>query len=123
MTLLLLACATPRTPAATPAVETEVSAPRGGPTGAGISCSAGDVAVRFDEASAELSRGDEVTTHGGLAWAWDGHLTGTATAEGFRFSYESHYGCVRRASLQVGDEGWDFFDCLGGGTDDRLCYE
>jgi hypothetical protein len=102
----------------------------------GLSCAAtlpdgGALTVAFDGDAATSTYTDKEGSepvdqvHPGLAWTWDGHLTGTAKAPGLELVYESHYGCVRNArltltgALAVGPV--DVALCQGGGTDDDLC--
>lgn len=102
----------------------------------GLSCTAalpdgGTVTARFTETGAVVDLVQKRSavaierTYSDVTWTWDGHKTGTATAQGLSLVYEDHYGCVRHAELTltgtptVGPVTIPL--CQGGGTNDDLC--
>lgn len=98
----------------------------GEPTGAresGVTCSAKGVSLEITEDNtAIVTRDGETSVYPDLVWTWDGTLMGTARSGELLWGYENHYGCLRSAELVLGEERFAFSDCLGGTTDDGLCY-
>ncbi len=83
------------------------------------------ITLTLEENTAFVTYGEE-TRAIDIVGSYDGHMTSLVTGEGFAFTFENHFGCIRNARMttrlphNIGDI--HFPGCSGGSTPDSICF-